>query len=141
MPLALLAGSGLDAVLARIAPRRGFGVAVRGAAVAGVAGLALAPVWPERWLVAPCPFGDLPVQAVAIAPAGAPVGVVVPEGFSEAALVAQHTGREVVDARTAEELAAPAEVDVAFLLHGAGVPQGFAVVAEHGAWRLARRVR
>ncbi len=137
MPLALAAGAGLELALERAfgeaGPRRGIQVA----AVVGALGLALVPAWPVRWLVARCPFGDLPARAAAMAgpgqvlrlgaaPSRGPSGVRALAGW-----LAQHTGHDVVVAGGAGPRAGVFEEP------SPGPPAGWSVVARDGSWVLA----
>src|SRR3990172_1041669 len=70
MPLALAAGAGLESILQRAFADAGPRWGLRIFTGAGFLALALSPLWPERWLVRPCPFGDLPARASTVAPAG-----------------------------------------------------------------------
>jgi 4-amino-4-deoxy-L-arabinose transferase-like glycosyltransferase len=137
MPLALAAGAGLEAALHRGFAEAGPRWGVRVATVAGLLALALAPLWPEKWLVKPCSFGDLPALAARLGPTGTllRLGPSPERSFTDvrahAGWLAQHSGRDVT---VTSELPASAGV---FEVPAPGAPAGWSVVARHGAWVLA----
>jgi 4-amino-4-deoxy-L-arabinose transferase-like glycosyltransferase len=138
-PLALAAGAGLEAVLRRLLGGGGARRALAGMTALATVALALAPLWPERWLVRPCPLGDLPARAAALAPAGSDLVLAASpaRGFTDARAhagwLAQHSGRDVV-------LAPGPRAGVGLFEEPApGVPAGWTPAGRHGTWVLATR--
>jgi 4-amino-4-deoxy-L-arabinose transferase-like glycosyltransferase len=137
MPLALAAGAGLESVLHRLFAEAGPRWGIRIATGAGLLLVALAPLWPEPWLVRPCTFGDLPARAAAVAPAGTVLrlGLSPARAFTDvrahAGWLAQHSGRDVVVAPGRPTSAGVFEEPLP------GVPSDWTPVARHGNWALA----
>jgi 4-amino-4-deoxy-L-arabinose transferase-like glycosyltransferase len=138
VPLALAAGVGLEDVLQRLfgesGPRRALAVLV----AVGAAGLVMVPFWPARWLVPPCPLGDLPAQAAALAPVGTRIQLSAAPTRSFTDLranvgwLSQHAVRDVTVQEDSRARVGVFEVPIP------GVPVGWTEVARHGAWVLAR---
>lgn len=113
-PLALLAGAGLDDLLARLGAagdRLARGGALAGCA-AGIVLLMGAPLGILRGAGDACPYGDLPARAAAAAAAGGSLVAVVtsPDDFRTQPLVADHGRCEVARFSTAAEAAARSDV-------------------------------
>jgi 4-amino-4-deoxy-L-arabinose transferase-like glycosyltransferase len=138
VPLALAAGAGLEELLERLFGESGPRRAVAVLAVIGAAALVMVPFWPARWLVPPCPLGDLPARAAALAPRGTRIQLSAAprRSFTDlrahAGWLAQHAGRDVT---VQEDSRAGAGV---FEMPAPGVPPGWTEVARHGDWALAR---
>ncbi|GEJ58226.1 ArnT family glycosyltransferase [Anaeromyxobacter diazotrophicus] len=138
VPLALLAGAGLDALLGP--GERAFRAAHRAAAGAALV-LALAlPLRPARLLVKGCGLGALPLLTTARPPPGTRVGLATDRvALAEAGILADHAGLEAVPLRSAAELEARPELGVSLWDRRWPVPPGWSAVGAQGAWLELRR--
>ncbi len=138
-PLALLAGAAVDDLLVLLGRERlAEGTLPRIAAGLGLLLLLLLPLRLARFTVRPCRFGSLAGSLRASAPEGATLGLVsVPADYPNQALLAEHTGRDVVVRERLDEL--PPRVQAALTV---GLPRpgrGWAERAREGRVALVQR--
>lgn len=139
VPLALLAGAGLDALLGP--GERAFRAARRVAAVAAAVLLAALPLRPARLVVKGCSLGALPLLGARRLPPGARVGLAADRvALPEAGILADHAGLEAVPLRSAGELARRPDLAAALWDRRWPVPEGWAVARAQGDWLELRRV-
>jgi 4-amino-4-deoxy-L-arabinose transferase-like glycosyltransferase len=145
--LALLAGAGLDDLLALargdVAYRWAWRLVAGAAAVTLAALPACSPQSGRRPVgIGPCTFGPLAARAAALAKDR--IALVAPDPWrtskNQVFILAEHTRLDVVALDGESALAARQDVRVALVRRDlAPVPAGWAPVAEHGRWVLVRR--
>lgn len=144
VPLALLAGAGLEDVLERLRDGLASRAAHLTAAVAALAGVALlvsGPLGSLRAMDHRCPYGELPVLA-ATAARGGVVGVITSrEDFASAPLVAEHGRCEVERFLDADALAARPDVAVALVPTSTVLGPPWRAASSTSAWTLWLRGR
>jgi 4-amino-4-deoxy-L-arabinose transferase-like glycosyltransferase len=137
VPLALLAGAGLDDLLARWDAERAAHGARRLILGAAIAVAAVLPLHLGRFLVQPCRFDGLAAAAAARSGSEQPLGLVSqPPDWPGQAVLAEHTDRDVVVFGTLAEV--PAEISLVFV-ETAGANEGWAAVGSVGEVRLLER--
>ncbi len=138
VPLALLAGLGLDDVLAW-AGERAFPAFRAFAAAAALLLVAALPFRLARLVVGRCSLGALPMISAPLPP-GTRVGLAADRlALVEAGILAQHASLEAVPLRSPAALAARADLPAALVDARWAVPPGWERVAVHGAWMELRR--
>lgn len=144
VPLALLAGAGMEDVLERVRGGLASGAARAAAVMAAFAGAALLIVGPAgalRALGDACPYGGLPVLA-AVAARGAVVAVVTTrEDFASVPLVAEHGRCEAERFLDANALATRPEVTVALAPRSIMLDPPWRAASSSAAWTLWLRGR
>lgn len=138
-PLALAAGAALDDVAVRFRQERLVERALPAvAALAGLLLLGLLPLRVARVQARPCRFGSLAARAAGAAPGTASLGLVGrPADYPNQALLAEHTGRDVLLAD--EVVALPRAIDVALAQGEVEVPVGWHALAREGRFALLAR--
>jgi 4-amino-4-deoxy-L-arabinose transferase-like glycosyltransferase len=139
VPLALLAGAGLEDALDRVrcglASRAGR-IAAAMAAVAGVTLLVIGPAGALRALGDRCPYGDLPALAATAARGGVVAVVTTSEDFASVPLVAEHGRCDAERFPGADALSTRPEVTVALAPRTTALDPPWRAASSSDAWTL-----
>jgi 4-amino-4-deoxy-L-arabinose transferase-like glycosyltransferase len=139
VPLALLAGAGLDALLG--SGEAAFRAARRVVAVAAALLLLTLPFGPARLVVNGCSLGELPVLAAGRPPPGTGVALATDRiALAEAGILADHAGLEAVPVLSPAELARRDGIAIALWDRRWPVPAGWTAVGAQGNWLELRRL-
>ena len=138
--LALLAGAGVEDL---VGADRGAAIVTwcqRVGAGTGLGLLILLPLKVLRPLERPCPFGELPARARALADGRQVAIVIEPRDYSTQVTFAEHCGCDPVTEATFKN-AAQVGAAVVLARRAAGAPPGWREVAVNGDWSLLERGR